>query len=258
MKKYKKIFEVKEARPLTPGSVLVKLAPCDGVMPETAPGQFVNILVPQAPGAFLRRPISICNVHEGLLWLFIKDAGKGSHRLCALAAGDKLDIVLPLGHGWSRPEATASRVLLIGGGVGVAPLLYWGAELKATGHSPEFLLGAATVSALTLIDEFEALGPVHTTTDDGSAGIHGNVLAHPVVGAGAQMPDMIYCCGPTPMMRGVAALARKGGIPCEVSLENHMACGIGACLCCVENTVEGHKCVCTTGPVFNIENLNWQ
>ncbi|MCM1319224.1 MAG: dihydroorotate dehydrogenase electron transfer subunit [Muribaculaceae bacterium] len=257
MKKYQKIFVIQESRRVTPDSVLIKLSAEDGEMPEMAPGQFVNILVPQAPGAFLRRPISICNLQDGLLWLFIKNVGKGSKWLCSLEVGAKLDIVLPLGHGWTNPQKESSKVLLIGGGVGVAPLLYWGAKLKEVGHEPEFVLGAATASALTLLDDFAEIGTVHLTTDDGSQGIKGNVLAHPCCSPRATKPDMIYCCGPTPMMKGVAAMARERNIPCEVSLENHMACGIGACLCCVENTKEGHKCVCTTGPVFNIESLNW-
>lgn len=257
MKKYQKIFVIRENRRVTPDSVLIKLAPEDDEMPEMSPGQFVNILVPQAPGTFLRRPISICNLQDGLMWLFIKNVGKGSKWLCSIEEGDKLDIVLPLGHGWTMPEKPGSKVLLIGGGVGVAPLLYWGKILKDAGHTPEFVLGASTASALTLLDDFAEYGVVHLTTDDGSQGIKGNVLAHPCCYARAAKPDMIYCCGPTPMMKGVASMANQRNIPCEVSLENHMACGIGACLCCVEDTKDGNKCVCTAGPVFNINNLNW-
>lgn len=257
MKKFQKIFEIRESRRVTPDSILIKLAAVDGIMPEMLPGQFVNILTPQAPGTFLRRPISICNLRDGLLWLFIKNVGKGSKWLCSLEPGSKLDIVLPLGHGWTMPDKPGSKVLLIGGGVGVAPLLYWGAALKEAGHIPEFILGAATASAITLVDDFAEIGTVHLTTDDGSQGIKGNVLAHPCCSARAPKPDAIYCCGPTPMMKGVARMAQERGIPCEVSLENHMACGIGACLCCVEDTKAGNKCVCTEGPVFNINKLNW-
>lgn len=257
MKKYKKIFEVRQRCSLTPDCVLLKLSPCDGVMPRTLPGQFVNILVSGDEGALLRRPISICNVQEGLLWLFVKNVGKGSRWICSCEEGEHLDLLLPLGNGWSSPEHDNSRVLLAGGGVGVAPLLYLGNQLKEQGHRVAFLLGAATASALTLLDEFGSLGPVHLTTDDGSLGVHGNVLAHPVIKDNVSEFDIIYCCGPTPMMKGVAAQAARNQIPCQVSLENRMACGIGACLCCVENTVEGHKCVCTSGPVFNIETLNW-
>lgn len=257
MKKYKKLFEVKSNELVTPDSVLLKVVPLDGILPEIEGGQFVNILTPQAPGTFLRRPISVCNVVENQLWLFVKNVGKGSDWLCSLKESDTLDIILPLGHGFTLPEKPGAEVLLIGGGVGVAPLLYWGRILRDKGFKPSFLLGAATKSALTLLGEFESIGDVHITTDDGTHGIKGTVLAHTVLADDAPMPDCIYCCGPTPMMKGIARLAHERGIRCEVSLENHMACGIGACLCCVENTKEGHKCVCTVGPVFNIDNLNW-
>lgn len=252
--KEKSLFRIEEARKLPLGNVLLKLSPCSGRMPEIEGGQFVNILVPDTPGAFLRRPISVCNVRDGLLWLFIKDAGKGTAHLCNMEKGEVLDIVLPLGHGFSRPSSKDAKILLIGGGVGIAPLLYWGAILKAEGFKPQFLLGGATFEALQLLDEFKEIGEVFITTDDGSAGVKGNVLAHPVM---QEKADLYYCCGPTPMMKGIAAKALSDGVECEVSLENRMACGIGACLCCVEDTVEGNKCVCTTGPVFNVKDLKW-
>lgn len=257
MKKYKMNMRIEERFVPSAGSVLLKMSPVEGSMPEIAGGQFVNILVPDAPGAFLRRPISVCNVADGKLWLFIKDAGKGTARLCSLKEGDVIDIVLPLGHGFSLPQKAGSKALLIGGGVGIAPLLYWGRILKDNGFEPSFLLGAATASALTLLDEFRAIGQVHITTDDGSAGTKGTVMCHPVMTGDAPSADVIYCCGPTPMMKAVGRYAIDKGVQCEVSLENHMACGIGACLCCVENTKAGHKCVCTEGPVFNINDLDW-
>ncbi len=102
--------------------------------------------------------------------------------------------------------------------------------------------------------EFEAVGKVHLSTEDGSAGEKGLVTKHSVLDGKI---DRIFCCGPSPMMKAVAGIAREKGIDCEVSLENMMACGLGACLCCVENTVKGNVCVCTEGPVFNIEMLNW-
>ncbi|MDE6524115.1 MAG: dihydroorotate dehydrogenase electron transfer subunit, partial [Paramuribaculum sp.] len=106
------------------------------------------------------------------------------------------------------------------------------------------------------LDEFKRIGTVHIATDDGSAGVHGLVTQHPAIDS--QDIDCIYCCGPAPMMKAVAAIARQNNVACEVSLENMMACGLGACLCCVENTVKGNVCVCTEGPVFNITQLTWQ
>lgn len=252
--KEKSLFEIVDIESLPLGNALMKLRPCSGKMPDMEPGQFVNILVPDTPGAFLRRPISICNVCDGLLWLFIKAAGTGTRHLCSMKAGEKLDIVLPLGNGFTMPESKDARILLIGGGVGIAPLLYFGIRLREQGYNPRFLLGGATADSLQLLDEFKKAGEVYITTDDGSCGVKGTVLAHDII---RSQTDRFYCCGPTPMMKGVAALAREMNVDCEVSLENRMACGLGACLCCVEDTIEGHRCVCSWGPVFNTKELKW-
>ncbi len=233
------------------------LAPADGSMlPAILPGQFVQVAA-NTPGVFLRRPISINDVNydQNTIDLLIRKAGKGTSTLVALKEGDKLNILLPLGNGFSFDVASGSRLLLIGGGVGVAPLLYLGRKLKEAGHKPEFLLGARSAADLLELDDFAAVGTVHVSTEDGSMGEHGLVTRHSALEGNI---DTIYCCGPAPMMKAVAAIARERAINCEVSLENMMACGLGACLCCVENTVKGNVCVCTEGPVFNINLLNWQ
>ena len=233
------------------------LAPADGSMlPAILPGQFVQVAA-NTPGVFLRRPISINDVNydQNTIDLLIRKAGKGTSTLVALKEGDKLNILLPLGNGFSLDVASGSRLLLIGGGVGVAPLLYLGRKLKEAGHKPEFLLGARSATDLLELDDFAAIGTVHVSTEDGSMGEHGLVTRHSALEGNF---DTIYCCGPAPMMKAVASIARERAINCEVSLENMMACGLGACLCCVENTVKGNVCVCTEGPVFNINLLNWQ
>ena len=163
-------------------------------------------------------------------------------------------MLMPLGNGFTLSH-TGERVLLVGGGVGVAPLLCLGAALVANGSKPEFLLGARTAADQLQLPEFEALGKVYISTDDGSMGTPGTVVDNPVIEN--ENFDRIYCCGPMPMMKAVASVARRRGIDCEVSLENTMACGLGACLCCVEKTVKGNVCVCTEGPVFNINQLTW-
>lgn len=222
---------------------------------DIMPGQFVQVAV-ETPGVFLRRPISIndVNYNEGTIDLLIRKAGKGTEYLINLERGAKVNILLPLGNGFTTEVAPVSRLLLIGGGVGVAPLLYLGKVLKAQGADPEFLLGARSARDLLQVKEFEIVGKVHLSTEDGSAGEKGLVTMHSVLDGKI---DRIFCCGPSPMMKAVAAIAREKGISCEVSLENMMACGLGACLCCVENTVKGNVCVCTEGPVFNIDMLNW-
>ncbi|MDE6206105.1 MAG: dihydroorotate dehydrogenase electron transfer subunit [Duncaniella sp.] len=233
------------------------LAPADGsTLPVILPGQFVQVAA-NTPGVFLRRPISINDVNydQNTIDLLIRKAGKGTSTLVTLKEGDKLNILLPLGNGFSLDVTSGSRLLLIGGGVGVAPLLYLGRKLKEAGHKPEFLLGARSAADLLELDDFAAVGTVHVSTEDGSMGECGLVTRHSALEGNI---DTIYCCGPAPMMKAVAAIARERAINCEVSLENMMACGLGACLCCVENTVKGNVCVCTEGPVFNINLLNWQ
>ena len=128
-------------------------------------------------------------------------------------------------------------------------------ELKKKGHVVTFLLGARTAADLLRMEAFQAYGEVYVTTEDASMGEKGFVTQHSLLQH--QNFDFIYTCGPTPMMQAVARYAKEKGIPCEASLENTMACGLGACLCCVTDTQHGHKCVCSDGPVFNINELKW-
>ncbi len=227
-------------------------------LPDMIPGQFVQVLVTDSPTTFLRRPISINYVDKkkNELWLLIQLVGDGTRRMARYQPGDVVNLLLPLGNGFTFPEDTQEKVLLIGGGVGTAPMLYLGAELQNAGYQPEFLLGARSDKDLLQVDEFERIGTVYTTTEDGSSGEKGYVTNHSVLQN--RHFSRIYTCGPKPMMMAVARYAAEKKITCEVSLENTMACGIGSCLCCVEKTNENHHvCVCTEGPVFNIDKLTW-
>lgn len=257
MKKYDEQLVVVENRRLNERYFLLKLER-DLPLPEILPGQFVNILVKDSPTTFLRRPISVNLVdrERNCLWLLVAIAGEGTRHLSRLQAGDTLDVLYPLGNSFTVPENTSDRVLLTGGGVGTAPMLYWGKTLREKGFSPVFLLGARGKNDLLQLDEFEKWGTVCTTTEDGSYGEKGFVTQHSVLEK--VRFDHIFVCGPTPMMRAVARYAAEKEIDCEVSLENKMACGLGACLCCVEKTTTGNECVCTKGPVFNIKDLLWQ
>ncbi len=258
MKKEIVDFRVIENCALSPLYSLLKLTPADGhELPEVKPGQFVQVEIDGSKHTFLRRPISICRVDRqtNLLWLLVRLAGEGTAVLLAAGEGRIINMILPLGNGFSMPEAGENpKTLLIGGGVGVAPLLQLGIELKNAGITPEFLIGARSEADLLMIEEFRKLGDVNISTDDGSAGEKGVVTLHSALSRGW---DRIYCCGPAPMMKAVARVAKEIGADCEVSLENMMACGLGACLCCVEKTVKGNVCVCTEGPVFNIKELTW-
>ena len=238
--------------------VLVKLT-SDNELPEILPGQFVEVRVDASPTTFLRRPISVHFVDRDRneLWLLVAVVGDGTRSLAALRAGDTLNCVLPLGNSFclNPPYEASSGILLVGGGVGVAPLLYYGKWLNDLGITPTFLLGARTSADLLMLDEFNKYGRVCVTTEDGSMGEKGFVTNHSVLN---EHFDSIYTCGPTPMMKAVAHYAKEHDITCEVSLENMMACGLGACLCCVEKTTEGNLCVCKEGPVFNIHRLLWK
>ena len=242
---------------LTPQYSRIVLSPADRTetIPYCAPGQFVQV-APDAKDVLLRRPISINDVdaESNTLTLLVRKAGRGTEAIMSRREGDLLNLVLPLGNGFDLDIPAGSRALLVGGGVGVAPLLLLGRRLKEAGVEPVFLLGARSYDDLLELEDFEKVGDVLTATEDGSHGVKGFVTAHQAL---AEKWEKVYVCGPAPMMKAVAAMTRQTGSPTEVSLENMMACGLGACLCCVENTVRGNVCVCTEGPVFPLEMLNW-
>lgn len=257
MKKYILDLTVTENVRLHTNYVLLKLT-APSPLPEMLPGQFAEIRVDGSPTTFLRRPISINYVdrQRNEIWFLIQLVGDGTRRLSESKNGDSINVVLPLGNSFTMPENPSDKLLLVGGGVGTAPMLYLGEQLFKHGHKPTFLLGARTDKDLLQLEQFAVYGKVYTTTEDGSHGERGYVTQHSILNE--MQFEQIYTCGPKPMMIAVARYAKSKGVACEVSLENTMACGIGACLCCVENTTEGHLCVCKDGPVFNINNLLWQ
>lgn len=258
MQASKKTLElrIKEKRVLGAQLYLLVLSP-DGAerLPECQAGQFVQVM-PPGRLTLLRRPISICHYIEEKqeLWLLIAAIGRGTRAICEREVGETLSVILPLGNTFA--ERAPERPLLVGGGVGTAPMLYLAHSLVARGIQPTILLGGRSSEHIVLKEEFSQLGELLITTDDGSLGVAGRVTDHPYIQSGDY--DAIYCCGPEPMMRAVAQLAERRGIYCEVSLENTMACGIGACLCCVQDThEEGNVCVCTEGPVFPSTAIKW-
>ena len=259
MKKYILDMKVNENLRLHKNYCLLKLT-ADRDLPEMLPGQFVEILVKDSATTFLRRPISVNYVDKSTneLWLLVQLIGDGTRKMATIQPGTHVNIMLPLGNGFSIPskDQQEKKLLLIGGGVGTAPMLYLGACLKKAGFEPIFLLGARSKDDVLQLDDFHKFGDVYITTEDGSLGEKGYVTNHSVLKK--IHFDQIYTCGPKPMMMAVAKYAHSENIECEVSLENMMACGIGACLCCVEKNKEGHNvCVCKEGPVFNIKKLSW-
>jgi dihydroorotate dehydrogenase electron transfer subunit len=229
-------------------------------LPEILPGQFVQVKIENSANTFLRRPISVYDVdyQKSSISLLIKIAGEGTEQLSKLSSGEELNIIYPLGNSFSKP--TENKVLLIGGGTGVAPLLFLGKYLKQQFNIiPEFLLGYRSKELIIELEKFEELGKTHFTTEDGSMGHKGFVIHHPILFDEKKEIKSIYTCGPEVMMKEVAKYAKNNQIYCEVSLENLMGCGIGACLCCVVDTIDnGNVNTCTEGPIFNTQKLKWQ
>uniref|UniRef100_UPI0040576556 dihydroorotate dehydrogenase electron transfer subunit n=1 Tax=Candidatus Electronema sp. TaxID=2698783 RepID=UPI0040576556 len=221
-----------------------------------APGQFVMVQVSGSLDPLLRRPFSIhSRGADGSISLLFKVVGRGTALLAKARPGDTLDLLGPFGRGFDL-SAAEKPVCLIGGGMGIAPLLFFAQELPGRKYA---LLGARNREELAPLAKFFAdIGcAVQLATDDGSLGHHGFVpdLLDEV------LPDVsrVCTCGPKPMMRSVASISRQAGKPCQVSVETHMACGMGACLGCVMPGADGRQVhVCTDGPVFNAEELAWQ
>jgi len=248
-------FEVIENKKLTNDFYVLELSGTIK-LPDLKPGQFAQARVDGSKETFLRRPISIhdIDIERNTIKILVQVAGKGTETLTKLKKGDKLNLVYPLGNSFSMPLMN-EKIALVGGGCGVAPLLFLAKYFRTNGHIPDIMLGFRNSERIIEFDEYNKLGKVFLTTEDGSRGEKGYVIKHSVVSD--TRDDKIYCCGPESMMKAVAAYCKKNDIACEVSLENLMACGIGVCLCCIVNTVKGNVCSCTEGPVFNINDLKW-
>jgi len=226
-------------------------------LPEIKPGQFAQARVDGSTETFLRRPLSIHDVDYGTntIKILIQISGKGTEALSRLKNGDLLNLIYPLGNSFGLPSGEGESVLLVGGGCGVAPLLFLGKHLKSLGYNPDILLGFRNKERVIEFEEYLKIGKVYITTEDGSIGEKGFVTTHSVLSTVKY--NRIYCCGPDSMMKSIAGYSKKNKIACEVSLENLMACGIGVCLCCIVDTVKGNLCTCVDGPVFNINELKW-
>ena len=228
----------------------------DNKIDDFKPGQFAQVRVDGSPETFLRRPISIHDVDydKNTFKLLIQIAGPGTRTLSKLGNGDTLNLVYPLGNSFSLPKKN-EKVLLVGGGCGIAPLLFLGKYIKSNGYIPDIILGFRNSERIIEFEEYLKIGNVFITTEDGSMGEKGYVTGHSVFST--RRYDRIYCCGPDSMMKAISGYCKKANIICEVSLENLMACGIGACLCCIVDSVKGNLCTCIDGPVFNVNDLKW-
>lgn len=223
------------------------------------PGQFVMVKVAAGIDPLLRRPLSIHRAHLGTsgdFELLFRAAGAGTRALSLVRPGEHLAVLGPLGRGF---RSCARPPVLVGGGIGVAPLLFFAETLLAQGLRPTLLLGAKRDRDLLCHDDFACLAvPFRIATEDGSKGETGFVtrlLEHEL----ASTPhSAVYACGPVPMLAAVAALCAHHAVPCQVSLEAHMACGVGACLGCVIPGTHGPSLrVCHEGPVFDASDVKW-
>lgn len=248
-------FKVKDYEWLNADNFILTLS-SEADIEEVKPGNFAEIKIPDAQDIFLRRPFSILDADykTNTIRFYIKAIGKGTHKLGALSIGSVLNIIYPLGNSFNILQQ--KKVLIIGGGSGIAPFILLAAQLKKENNQITFLLGARSKDDVFLTSEFQKFGNVLVTTEDGTMGEKGLVTQHSVFSNHFHF-DHIYTCGPYPMMKAVAKIANEKNISCEASLENMMACGIGVCLCCITSTVNGNKCVCTEGPVFNTKDLQW-
>ena len=228
---------------------------------QAKPGQFISVY-PKDKSTLLPRPISICEVEEKKLRICYRVAGKGTTELSGYKAQDTISILGTLGNGYDLEKADGQHVCLLGGGIGVPPMLQLAKALSQRGKcaSISCVMGYRD-SHLFLKEDLEKYATVYIATEDGSAGTKGNVMD--CIAAEKIQPDMMMACGPMPMLRAIAAYAEKQNIPAYISLEERMACGVGACLGCIVKTkdIDHHSHVnnariCTDGPVFLASDLD--
>ncbi|MGB9905934.1 MAG: dihydroorotate dehydrogenase electron transfer subunit [Candidatus Saccharicenans sp.] len=234
------------------------------IAPKSRPGQFLMIRVSESTQPLLRRPISLHNVEGPRLQIFFQIAGEGTRLLSRKTAGDRLNLLGPLGQGFTiRPEFRGKEVFCVGGGRGIAPLYFLAGELLRAGARPVIFYGGRTAADLPLRDRLEKSGlEVLVTTDDGSAGFPGLVTSLVAETLKKRRPEFLYACGPEPMMEKLADLCRQEKLAGEFSLEAIMGCGFGACWGCVKkirrNGQEKYLKVCQEGPVFPYAEIIWQ
>ncbi len=245
---YKKgIYEIVANEPLT--DAVWRMVLRGDTQWITAPGQFVNIAL---EGRYLRRPISVCDCDDATLTLVYKVVGDGTRQMSGMKAGERLDLLTGLGNGFSTKN-DARRPLLVGGGVGVPPLYNLARRLLAEGRTVSVVLGFNTAAEVFYDDEFRALGcHVTVATADGSQGVRGFVTTA-IAAAGIDF-DYFYACGPLPMLRALCDEVAQDG---QLSFEERMGCGFGACMGCSCKTKYGNKRICKEGPVLEKGEIVW-
>jgi dihydroorotate dehydrogenase electron transfer subunit len=231
---------------------------------DCRPGQFLSVRTSDYGIPLLRRPFGVHDVDGDAVTMLVKVIGPGTEQFAGFTSGQTIDVLGPLGTGFDL-DAIDGPVLLVAGGIGIAPLFYTARVLMQSGHAPTLLFGGATKNDLPTLDLFEALGvPVQTVTEDGSHGEKGLVTT-PLQKFMAKAPSLVLSCGPPAMLKAVSDIAHKYNAPCQVSLESVMACGVGSCLGCVTEVIECgdsddlcYERVCREGPVFDSRKVAWK
>ena len=252
--KYQETALIKEQREIAPGIFSLWLQ-TEHIAEEARPGQFVSVYC-HDESRLLPRPISICEIDKenGRLRVVYRVTGPktGTEEFSKLKAGDIIPVIGPLGNGFPYEKAEGKKVFLMGGGIGVPPILELAKQMDC--EKKQIVVGYRDAQTF-LKEEFEQNGELYISTEDGSVGTKGNVMD--AIRENALEADMIYACGPTPMLRAIKQYAEENGIECYISLEERMACGIGACLACVCKSKEkdahsnvNNKRICKDGPVF--------
>ncbi len=246
---------------VAPGYHLMALVAPE-IATAAAPGQFVHVRIGPSYDPLLRRPLSVLRAdpQAGKVWMLVKVVGRGTELLAEMAPGTPLDVMGPLGKGFPEPPPSGDLVL-VAGGVGVAPLIFWAERLQSS--YPEVnvisVYGAATEDALACwVDLAGRSDEFYVATDDGSAGEQGLVTDLLPGYLSSRRLGAVYACGPRPMLAAVVGPCREAGVPCHIAMEQWMGCGVGACLACaVPAAGGGYVRVCTEGPVFPADAIDW-
>ena len=245
---------------VAPDHFILSFKAPDTMAKKVKPGQFFKIKVSTSDKPLLRRPFSVHKVGKNKIEILYKIVGEATKILSTKKSGNTLDILGPLGNGFDVD--LSGPAILVGGGHGVAPLVELAKNFASHKTKPVVFIGARTKKHIVCDKDLKKLGAqVHVVTEDGSKGRKGLVtelLKNRITGKKQKKPATIYACGPKPMLMAVGKLAKRYKIPCRVSLEEYMACGIGTCLGCAVKTRNGYKMVCKDGPVFDAKEIMWQ
>lgn len=261
--KFQELGRVLACQEMAPGTHVVEIC-APQICASARPGQFVHVRLVESPIQLLRMPFCVydCNSQIGSIEICFQVVGEGTRQLSGVTIGDKIDVLGPIGTGWSMPQ-DAHHALLIGGGMGCAPLNLLARELAGRGVKVDVAMGALNAERIVCRERLgksalESGGQLLVATDDGSEGVHGfcTLVSDDLLSKDASY-DYLCVCGPFPMERNACKKPLELGVFCEVSFEKLMACGVGACLSCIVETVDGRKRCCVDGPVFDAKKVVW-